>query len=330
VSFDGHRSDNMNSYILKTTDFGKTWTSLTAAFPAKQPVYVVKEDLKNPSLLFAGTEYGVHASIDGGATWRPLMNGGFPTVAVHDLVIHPREGDLIAATHGRSLWILDDITPLQQLTPAVMASDVHLFKNKVATIWNAVSRGATRGHLMFQGRNPLTIAARPPANSPTELTNSATVTFYLNNAPAAPVQMEISSLDGSRTVSLTVPATQGINRYFWNMRFAAAGGGGGGGRGGGRAGGPPNAAAGAAGAVGGAAAAGAAGGGGQRGAGGGRAAGAAGAGGAAAAAGDAADAPPPQANQGAVDPGSYRVKIIVDGKSMTTTLIVRADPGIER
>jgi photosystem II stability/assembly factor-like uncharacterized protein len=328
VSFDGHRSDNMNSYILKTTDFGKTWTSLTAAFPAKQPVYVVKEDLKNPGLLFAGTEYGVQASIDGGATWRPLTNGGFPTVAVHDLVIHPREGDLIAATHGRSLWILDDITPLQQLTPAVLASDVHLFKNKVATIWNAVSRGATRGHLMFQGRNPLTIAARPPANSPTELANSATVTFYLNNAPAAPVQMEISSLDGSRTVSLTVPATQGINRYFWNMRFAAAGGGGGG-RGGGRAGGPPNAAAGAVagGAAGGAAAAGAAGGG-QRGGGGGRAGGAAAGG--AAAGGEAGDAPPPQANQGAAEPGSYRVKITVDGKSMTTTLIVRADPGIER
>ena len=81
---------------------------------------------------------------------------------VHDLVIHPREADLIAATHGRSLWILDDITPLQQLTPAVLESDVHMFRNKVATIWNAISRGATRGHLMFPGRNPLTIAQRPP------------------------------------------------------------------------------------------------------------------------------------------------------------------------
>jgi len=153
-----------------------------------------------------------------------------PVVPVHDLVIHPRQGDLIAATHGRSLWILDDITPLQQLTPAILESDAHLFQNKVATIWNAVSRGATRGHLLFQGRNPLTIASRAPLNSPTELANSATVTFYLKNAPADPVAMEISSLDGSRTVTLNVPATAGINRYFWDLRFTA---GGGGGRGGG-------------------------------------------------------------------------------------------------
>ena len=105
---------------------------------------------------------------------------------VHDLVIHPREADLIAATHGRSIWILDDITPLQQLTPAVLESDVHMFRNKVATIWNAISRGATRGHLMFPGRNPLTIAQRPPANSPSELANSAAVSFYLKDAPAGP------------------------------------------------------------------------------------------------------------------------------------------------
>jgi hypothetical protein len=102
---------------------------------------VVKEDLKNQSLLFAGTEFSAYVSIDGGANWRRL--NGLPTVPVHDLVIHPREADLIAATHGRSLWILDDITPLQQLTPAVLQSDLHLFKNKVATIWD---RGQPRGH----------------------------------------------------------------------------------------------------------------------------------------------------------------------------------------
>ena len=152
VSFDGHRSDNFK--LVHPEDDGLRQDvddDRRSTFPAKQPVYVVKEDLKNPRLLFAGTEYGVHASIDGGATWRPLMSGGLPTVAVHDLVIHPRDGDLIAATHGRSLWILDDITPLQQLTPAVLAADAHMFRNKVATIWKAVSRGATRGHLMFSG-----------------------------------------------------------------------------------------------------------------------------------------------------------------------------------
>jgi photosystem II stability/assembly factor-like uncharacterized protein len=293
VSFDAHRNDNFKPYILKTTDFGRTWTSIAASLPQDQPVYVVKEDLKNPRLLFAGTEFGVFATVDGGATWRPL-NVGFPTVAVHDLVIHPREGDLIAATHGRSLWILDDITPLQQLTPEVLQSDLHLFKNKVATIWNAISRGATRGHLLFQGRNPLTIAHRPPANSPTQLVNSATVSFYVGATPAGPVQMEIASLDGSRTVTLSVPATQGINRYFWNLRFTA--GGGGGGRGGRGRGGDPAAA-------------------GQRAGGTGR--GGRGAGGAQAAAGPAG-------------PGTYRVKLTIGDRSATTTLTVRADPGAGR
>jgi hypothetical protein len=298
VSFDGHRRDDMKPYVLKTTDYGRTWTSIASNLPAKSPVYVIKEDLKNPNLLFAGNEIGAYASVDGGSNWRRLT--GLPTVPVHDLVIHPRDFDLIAATHGRSIWILDDITPLQQLTPAVLNADAHMFQNKVATIWNAVSRGATRGHLMFQGRNPLTIAQRPPANSPTELTNSATVSFYLKDAPSEPVQLEFASLDGTRTTTVSVPATAGINRYFWNMRFAgpAGAGGGGGGRGGGGRGG---------------------------GAGGGRG-GAAGAG--AAAAAPDTDAPPPHAaaGAGAPEPGTYRVKLTVGGKTLTTTLTVRADP----
>jgi len=314
VSFDGHRRMDMKPYILKTTDYGKTWTAIASTLPARYPVYVVKEDLKNPNLLFAGTEFSAYVSIDGGAGWRRLS--GLPTVPVHDLVIHPREADLIAATHGRSLWILDDITPLQQLTPAVLQSDMHLFKNKVATIWTAVSRGATRGHLMFQGRNPLTIAARPPANSPSELQNSAAVSYYLKDAPAGPVQIEISSMDGARTFSANVQATAGINRYFWPLRFGAGGGPGGGGGGGGRRGGGAGGAGGGA-AAGGAAAAGAAGGGG-----GGRAA--------AAGAPPDPDAPPPQAAGGGAnvaEPGTYRVKITANGKSLTSTLTVRADPG---
>jgi photosystem II stability/assembly factor-like uncharacterized protein len=335
VSFDGHRRMDMKPYILKTTDYGKSWTAISSNLPARYPVYVVKEDLKNPRLLFAGTEFSAFVSIDGGANWRRL--GGLPTVPVHDLVIHPRDNDLIAATHGRSIWILDDITPLQQLTPAVLESDVHLFKNKVATIWTAVSRGATRGHLMFQGRNPLTIAQRPPANSPSELQNSAAVSFYLKDAPAGPVQIEISSMDGARTFTANVQATAGISRYLWPMRFGGPGGGGPGGGGGGRrgggAGGAGGAAVGAGGAAGqrsgGAAAGGAAaaGGGGQRGggAGGGRAGGG----------GDPADpdAPPPPTpggGGGTAEPGTYRVKITANGKSLTSTLTVRADPGIDK
>ncbi|MDP2955717.1 MAG: hypothetical protein Q8N53_04795 [Longimicrobiales bacterium] len=239
VSFDGHRNDDFRPYIFKTTDYGRTWTSVSGSLPATGPVYVITEDLKNPNLLFVGTEFAAYATVDGGRSYHRLMNG-LPTVAVHDLIIHPREGDLIAATHGRSIWILDDITALQQLDDAVLTSDVHLFTNKVATRWRGITRGATRGHFLFMGRNPLSIAQRAPSNNPGELQNSAAIHFWLKSAPAGPVQIEISTWDGAQKFSSDIPATQGINRYYWPLRFdppagqtVAAGGGGPGGRGGG-------------------------------------------------------------------------------------------------
>ncbi len=309
LSFDAHRTGNFKPYVFKTTDFGATWTNITSNLPQRDPVYVVKEDLKNPNLLFVGTEFGVYASIDGGGAWHKMMTG-MPTVAVHDLVIHPRDNDLIAGTHGRSLWILDDITPLQQLTPSVLASNAHAFSNRVATVWKAVSRGATRGHLVFQGRNPLTMSQSAPLNSPTEIRNSATVSFYVGRVPEGPAKIEITSTDGAQTFTADIPVKQGINRYFWPMSFAGTGGGGGGRGGGGRGGrgGDPAAA------------------GGGRGA------------GAAAAAADP-DAPPPMAPQAgrggggrgggggaAAGPGTYRVKLTIGDQVVNAVIVVRPDP----
>ncbi len=295
VSFDGHRTGNFTPYVLKTTDFGRTWTNVTANLPARGPVYVVKEDLKNPLLLFAGTEYGVYASIDGGGAWHKMMTG-MPTVPVHDLVIHPRDNDLVAGTHGRSLWILDDITPLQQLTPAVLASNAHAFSNRVATIWKAVSRGATRGHMLFQGRNPLTMSQSAPLNSPTEIRNSATVNFYVGPASVTSAKIEISESAGTRTFTADIPVRQGVNRYFWPMTFAggaapAPGRGRQGGRGGDAAAGgdadaPPP----------------------QPARGGGRG------GGAAAQAG----------------PGTYRVKLTIGDQTVHSVIVVRPDPNATR
>jgi hypothetical protein len=166
-------------------------------------------------------------------------------VPVHDLVIHPRDGDLVAGTHGRSVWILDDITPLEQLTAGVLASDAHLFQNRVATLWRGISRGATRGHFFFAGRNPLTMAQPEPGNSPPQIANSAAVHYYLGTDQPGPVTLEIQEAFGAQVHTAQVPGTAGIHRYFWNLRFGAAapegrggGGGGGGGRGGGPAGGP--------------------------------------------------------------------------------------------
>ena len=218
VSFDGHRSDNFKPWIFKTTDYGRSWKNIGSGLPDGQPVYVVREDLKNQDLLFAGTEFTVFVSVDGGDHWHRLMND-MPTVAVHDLVIHARDGDLIAATHGRSIWILDDITPLQQLTEEVLASDVHLFENRVATQWKGVSRGATRGHKLFMGRNPLSIEHQPPGNSPAQLENSATIDYYLKDGPSGPIALKIADLSGSQVFTGELEGRVGINRYFWDMRF---------------------------------------------------------------------------------------------------------------
>jgi photosystem II stability/assembly factor-like uncharacterized protein len=248
VSFDGHRSDNFAPWIFKTGDYGRTWTKITTGLPPDGPVYVVKEGMRNANLLFAGTETSVFATIDGGRTWQKLARN-LPTVPVHDLVIHPRDGDLVAGTHGRSVWILDDISALEQLTPEVLNADSHLFESRVATLWRGISRGATRGHFFFAGRNPLTMAQPEPGNSPPEISNTAAVHYYLKSDQPGTVTLQIQDVTGTQVHTAQVPGTAGVHRYFWNLRFGAAAAeegrgagaagrrGGGGGRGGGGRGG---------------------------------------------------------------------------------------------
>ncbi|HEX3157619.1 MAG TPA: hypothetical protein VHQ45_03835, partial [Gemmatimonadaceae bacterium] len=145
-----------------------------------------------------------------------LMNG-MPTVATQDLVIHPRDGDLISGTHGRSIYVMDDITPLQQLTPAVLAADAHLFEQRQATLWENVSRGGQRGHFWFAGENPPTIV--PTSSLPrAEFANSALITYYLKAAKQG-VTLEIADLAGERTRTVTFHGTAGIGRYQWDLRF---------------------------------------------------------------------------------------------------------------
>lgn len=218
VTFDGHRSDNFRPWVLKTTDFGESWESISSNLPDDEPVYVITEDHRNRDLLFVGTEFGAYVTVDGGQSWSRLM-ADLPTVAVHDLVVHPRDGDLIAATHGRSVWILDDITPLQQLDETVLSSSIHLFQSRVATQWKGISRGATRGHKLFTGRNPLTIEQVPPGNSPNQLVNSAAIHYYVGADVSGQITLEISDLSGENVFTTDLPARKGINRYYWGMRF---------------------------------------------------------------------------------------------------------------
>lgn len=203
VTFDGHRSDNFKPYVFKTNDFGRTWTDISGNIPDGQSLYVVKEDFDNPNLLFVGSEFACFATIDGGKSWF-RMDNNMPTVAFHDLVIHPRDADLVAGTHGRSIWILDDITPLQQLTPEVMESDVYLFKNRVVTKWLNVSIGRQPSFSKFRGENP---------------PRGARVHFWLKTEPQNKVDIIIEDLLGQHQSKVTLTGKTGINQANWNMRF---------------------------------------------------------------------------------------------------------------
>jgi hypothetical protein len=206
VTFDGHRSDDFHPYVFKTADFGKTWTAIAAGIPDGQPVYVIREDPVNKSLLFLGTEFGAFFSRDGGAAWSSLTLN-LPTVAVHDLLIHPRDNDLIAATHGRGLWILDDITALRKTTDTILGQDAALFDpGKPGTRWLRIQRGGYgRGDLFFKGENP---------------PDGALLHFYLKAKPEATATLEIGDLASPlKTTYIIDAAGPGINRIVWDLRF---------------------------------------------------------------------------------------------------------------
>jgi len=228
VAVDGHRSDDLKPYLFMTNDFGRTFTSISGNLPAYGNLETVTEDPKNPDLLYVGTEFGLYISTNRGQSWQKFMNN-YPTVRTDDIMVHPRDGDLIIGSHGRGVWIADDITPLQQLTPAVLASDAYLFDIRPAVAWlNDRKLGQqVTGAMVFQGEN----APR-----------GAAISYYLKAAASGPVKITISDIAGRVVRDIDGTGTQGINRVQWNLApnappGAAAGGrgGGGGGFGGGGA-----------------------------------------------------------------------------------------------
>jgi photosystem II stability/assembly factor-like uncharacterized protein len=221
VSYTGFRHDDFRPFLFKTTDFGQTWTSIAGNLPNKA-VNVVIEDPKNPNLLFAGVDFGLYVSIDGGTTWTEMK--GMPTQPVYDLAIHPRENDLIVATHGRGFFITD-ITPLQELDSQVLGQDFYLFEVEPKVKW------VTR-----IGPESASTNFRAPSEP-----NGIVINYY-QKAPAAG-EVTIQILQGSRIVAETKGTNiSGLNQVMWNMGITPTtlaqqpGGGRGGGRGG--AGGP--------------------------------------------------------------------------------------------
>jgi hypothetical protein len=132
ATFDGHAKGDMKTYVYKTTDFGKTWTQFNS--PAfKLFAHVIREDLVNPKLLWMGTENGLYISIDGGANWAEF-NGKIPRVPVRDIFIHPRNHDVILATHGRSLYVIDDVTPIRALTAEILNKDFAILPSRPSVL----------------------------------------------------------------------------------------------------------------------------------------------------------------------------------------------------
>jgi hypothetical protein len=203
VAVDGHRSDDLKPYLFVTRDYGKTWQSIVNNLPAYGNIQVVREDPKNKDLLYVGTEFGLYISTNGGKEWKKFMNN-FPTVRVDDILVHPRDGDLIVATHGRSVWIADDITALQQLTPTVAAQDAALFDIRPAIAYLNDQQGGQYigGQKVFVGEN----APRGTA-----------ISYYLK-APATG-DVKITITDGTGRVVRTMDGTKsaGINRVQWNL-----------------------------------------------------------------------------------------------------------------
>src|SRR5947207_7259507 len=153
VTFDRHTFGDMKPYAYKTTDYGKTWTAILAQDSGvKGYAHVIKEDTVNPNLLFVGTELGLWISVDGGQHWAQYKGSNFPAVAVDDIAVHARESDLILATHGRGMWIIDDISALRVLTPDMMSKEAALIPGRSIQYLDTFG-GWPEGDENFKGRN---------------------------------------------------------------------------------------------------------------------------------------------------------------------------------
>ena len=201
ASFDGHRTGDNGVYVFQTKDYGRTWTSLKANLPEFGWVHVIREDPRNRGLLYVGTEFGIFASLDEGSSWFSLKNN-LPTVAVHDIAVHPRDNDLIIGTHGRGVWIMDDIAFLQEMTPAVFESPGVLFTVRPAArvFLSSVKEGYARAP--FAAKNP---------------PYGLTLTFYAKTAPKERPQLKILDARNRLMSEFKFATLTGFQRDQWSL-----------------------------------------------------------------------------------------------------------------
>jgi len=199
VAIDAHRCDDDRPYLFVTEDFGQSWRNISANLPEFGSTRCLREDVENPNVLYCGTEFAIYVSIDRGLSWTKLHNN-LPTVAVHEVAVHPTAGEIVAATHGRSLWILD-VTVLRQMTPEIVRSDrPHLFKPNTAIRWPIEPRhGGTNRR--FVGQNP------PPGAQ----------IFYKLAQKAGKVTLTVFDIEGNAVRQFNGPTDPGLHRLTWDL-----------------------------------------------------------------------------------------------------------------
>jgi len=202
VAVDGHRSDDFHPFLYVTDDAGKTWRSIAGDLPANHPIKGFREDPVNANLLFAGTEFGIFVTFDRGEHWQSLKEN-LPTVAVDDIQIHPREHDLIIGTHGRSIWVMDDISPLENLTSEKMKESAALFDPHPATEFYYLPIGGLWGAHVFRGKNP---------------PFGATINYWLKDDTTEDVSITIEDAKGNKIRELDATNRKGFNRVNWDLR----------------------------------------------------------------------------------------------------------------
>ncbi len=219
VTFDAHELDNRHPLVYKTSVYGKSWTKITGGLPDDAPAHVVREDPNQRGFLVLGTDTGLYYSRDDGEHWQPLKSN-FPTVPVYDLKFVKASRDLVVATHGRGIFILDDVRPLEELTPQIEASDFHLFSTTPGTLyhpWRGIPGGESSGF--------------STPNAPT----GVVIDYFLKSeieqpkGPPeggaerhGPVKIVITDAHGNAVATQYGPSKAGVNRFVWTMRYDGA------------------------------------------------------------------------------------------------------------
>ncbi len=207
ATFDGHRNNDYKVYAYASDDYGQSWKSIASSLPEGHTLNVIREHHARESLLVAGGEFGAYVSFDRGREWH-RFEGPFPTVPVDDIAIHPRDNDLILGTHGRSIWVLDNMGPLEQWNNEILDSELYVFEPRNAVAYRIYNHKGNTGHKRF-------VAPNPPYG--------AVVHYTLKSEPEEEKSVRVTVQDeGGNVVRKLVGAqTAGLNRIVWDLRHEA-------------------------------------------------------------------------------------------------------------